>query len=448
MKRILSLVAGIALYASTVVAQGSLLQFNENITDMFSDNESIMCLQSNESMSFSLPYTAAAKHVEFKYHGIYCVTDVMMAYDVTEKVFLKGLNISGGWQWRRQSGFGIGVSYLSDAEGVFSQMPIYAELRSHYLRNQVTPYTSLTAGYTLPMGRQNGNKEMSPADIELTSQNRYVEFRYIFRNFGHVDYTALMTLNEVDESNNMKLEYKYNTNAYSTTGYGLVVEGTNTTETDKIKEKEVTMYYKGKPGDIMCNLTSTAMNLTYLGLSKNDFDYTICPECSTRCSSNDQLEDFLDCVRKTKKMDSRLGYSTWRKLAELFGVSMTTKYSDPQKFNALNNQSFINEINGYLSSGKSIQMSVWPGCKGHIVRLVAISTEGIVVDDPYGDVIRTKTCGKKTPRQTGFMHRQSCNSGGYNKNTNSQSSIVGKHNLWKWDEIKDVTCKGIFIFDK
>lgn len=160
MKRILSLVAGIALYASTVVAQVSLLQFNENITDMFSDNESIMCLQSNESMSFSLPYTAAAKHVEFKYHGIYCVTDVMMAYDVTEKVFLKGLNISGGWQWRRQSGFGIGVSYLSDAEGVFSQMPIYAELRSHYLRNQVTPYTSLTAGYTLPMGRQNGNKEM------------------------------------------------------------------------------------------------------------------------------------------------------------------------------------------------------------------------------------------------------------------------------------------------
>ena len=218
--------------------------------------------------------------------------------------------------------------------------------------------------------------------------------------------------------------------------------------TDKIKEKEVTMYYKGKPGDIMCNLTSTAMNLTYLGLSKNDFDYTICPECSTRCSSNDQLEDFLDCVRKTKKMDSRLGYSTWRKLAELFGVSMTTKYSDPQKFNALNNQTFINEINGYLSSGKSIQMSVWPGCKGHIVRLVAISTEGIVVDDPYGDVIRTKTCGKKTPRQTGFMHRQSCNSGGYNKNTDSQSSIVGKHNLWKWDEIKDVTCKGIFIFDK
>ena len=219
--------------------------------------------------------------------------------------------------------------------------------------------------------------------------------------------------------------------------------------TDKIKEKEVTMYYKGKPGDIMCNLTSTAMNLTYLGLSKNDFDYTICPECSTRCSSNDQLEDFLDCVRKTKKMKkSRLGYSTWSDLAELFGVSMTTKYSDPQKFNALNNQTFINEINGYLSSGKSIQMSVWPGCKGHIVRLVAISTEGIVVDDPYGDVIRTKTCGKKTPRQTGFMHRQSCNSGGYNKNTNSQSSIVGKHNLWKWDEIKDVTCKGIFIFDK
>ena len=101
MKRILSLIAGIALYASTVVAQGTLLQFNESTaTDMFSNNETIMKLQSNEAMPFSLPYTAA-KHVEFKYHGIYCVTDVMMAYDFVEKVSLKGMNISGGWQWRR-----------------------------------------------------------------------------------------------------------------------------------------------------------------------------------------------------------------------------------------------------------------------------------------------------------------------------------------------------------
>ena len=76
------------------------------------------------------------------------------------KVFLKGINLSGGWQWRRQSGFGIGVSYLADGEGVFSQMPIYAELRTHYLRNQVTPYTSLTAGYTIPMGKKNNSNEM------------------------------------------------------------------------------------------------------------------------------------------------------------------------------------------------------------------------------------------------------------------------------------------------
>ena len=47
MKRILSLIAGIALYASTVVAQGTLLQFNESTaTDMFSNNETIMKLQS------------------------------------------------------------------------------------------------------------------------------------------------------------------------------------------------------------------------------------------------------------------------------------------------------------------------------------------------------------------------------------------------------------------
>lgn len=158
MKRILALIAGVVISISSMGQELS-LQFsperNYNLTSM----DISMLEESELSAPLSLPF-AAPKHVEFKYHGVYCVTDVAMAYDLTEKVFLKGINISGGWQWRRHSGFGVGISYLTDAEGVFSQMPMFLEWRCHMLRSQVTPFTSLTAGYTLPMGRMNGNKEM------------------------------------------------------------------------------------------------------------------------------------------------------------------------------------------------------------------------------------------------------------------------------------------------
>ncbi|MBO7200938.1 MAG: hypothetical protein J6V54_06030 [Bacteroidales bacterium] len=155
MKKLFTLVVALSLYAISS-GQGMSLRLDDNSFPNMLESSSI------ESMMETSPLSSPSvlpKHIEFKHYGPYCVTDIAMAYDFTEKVFLKGINISGGWQWRRQSGFGIGVSYLADGEGVFSQMPIYAELRTHYLRNQVTPYTSLTAGYTIPMGKKNNSNE-------------------------------------------------------------------------------------------------------------------------------------------------------------------------------------------------------------------------------------------------------------------------------------------------
>lgn len=156
MKKLFVLVVAVALYTFSNAQGMSLSLEDKSFQDILSSSVDVSLI---ETSPLSVP-SVLPKHVEFKYHGAYCVADIAMAYDFTEKVFLKGINLSGGWQWRRQSGFGIGVSYLADGEGVFSQMPIYAELRTHYLRNQVTPYTSLTAGYTIPMGRKNNSNEM------------------------------------------------------------------------------------------------------------------------------------------------------------------------------------------------------------------------------------------------------------------------------------------------
>ena len=100
------------------------------------------------------------------------------------------------------------------------------------------------------------NTQMNPGNIALTSSNNYVEFRYTFRNFGDADYTGLLTLDEVTTENNMKIEYKYNTSAYSTASYGLVVEGVDSASADKIKTRgtekytEMTYYIKVSAKDL------------------------------------------------------------------------------------------------------------------------------------------------------------------------------------------------------
>ena len=84
---------------------------------------------------------------------------------------------------------------------------------------------------------EENNAQMNPGNIALSSANNFVEFRYTFRNFGDADYTGLLTLDEVTTENNMKIEYKYNDEEYSTSSYGLVVEGVDTASADKIKTR-------------------------------------------------------------------------------------------------------------------------------------------------------------------------------------------------------------------
>ncbi len=187
MKKLLLFLTVIALYG-TMQGQDSLFVLKQKPIQGFLDME-IASASLETSVSPAVLPVSLPVHVEFKYHGLYCVTDLAFAYDVTESTFLTGLNISGGWQWRRQSGFGIGLSYLADSKGVFSQMPIYAELRTHYLRSRLTPFTSLTAGYTLPLGRKGitdeGTTEVLKGGVMvgLSIGGRYAFSRNVGFNF-------------------------------------------------------------------------------------------------------------------------------------------------------------------------------------------------------------------------------------------------------------------------
>lgn len=87
-------------------------------------------------------------------------------------------------------------------------------------------------------------------------------------------------------------------------------------------------------------------------------------------------------------------------------------------------------------------MSLFPPNKGHIVRVVSVSDEGIVFDDPYG---------KLTP--AGFINRQKgatgyiTETGRNNPKVESQKNR-GMHVLYTWTDLTNCTIKYYYVINK
>lgn len=107
---------------------------------------------------------AAQRHIEFLWRGVYFVGDASYGINLNRSAdnfskindtiasFMPGL--TAGYQFRKEAGVGAGFYYLADPTGAFKQLPVFAELRSHFLRSRLTPYTVIQLGYTMPVGTQ------------------------------------------------------------------------------------------------------------------------------------------------------------------------------------------------------------------------------------------------------------------------------------------------------
>jgi hypothetical protein len=171
--------------------------------------------------------------------------------------------------------------------------------------------------------------------------------------------------------------------------------------------------------DGMCNLTTLAMNFEYLGITSPD--------------PNMQFEDYLEKMRKEKEYNQRTNPESWKELAKDLGIKS-------KKIGLWTNkkQIIIDLLQPHINLGRSISLSVFPACKGHIVRIQNIVPEGLIIDDPFGLV-------------NNFKQRNECGSG-YIGTSNAQNekngSIKGKNNLWTWNDINDTILKYAIIFYK
>lgn len=116
---------------------------------------------------------------------------------------------------------------------------------------------------------------------------------------------------------------------------------------------------------------------------------------------------------------------------------LTAEEKETKKNNRIN--SLKEEINGQLKKGHSVLMSLFPPNKGHIVRVVSVSDEGIVFDDPYGNL-----------PPAGFIARQK-GATGYNKKSDRNNPKVesqknrGKHVLYTWTDLTNCTIKYYYV---
>ncbi|HEX2921439.1 MAG TPA: C39 family peptidase [Bacteroidales bacterium] len=188
--------------------------------------------------------------------------------------------------------------------------------------------------------------------------------------------------------------------------------GSPATDEDIANNSWMTTYNISTAGDIMCNLTSEAMCLEYLGITPP------CKGCSSNCNSYDQFEDYMECTRVDKGFDHRGKANTREELAELFynvgyeSVILKTYEKDVIE----------NKLRTSLEDGCSVLISAF----GHNVRLQGITKDGLVVDDPYGKVVDFSQSGV-TPKYK--------KDGKDYRNGEDFTGKEGDNNVWKWTDL-------------
>ena len=156
----------------------------------------------------------AQRHIEFRWHGVYLTGDLTYGANINRAMEEGGVvgdtlsafmpTFTAGFQFRKEAAVGLGFSYVADPTGAYTQLPVFVELRSHYMRSRLTPYSVLQVGYTLPLGM---SSTPNPVSNKIEEGGLYVGIevggRYAINRSTAVALHAtyrLLQMNEVSRS--------------------------------------------------------------------------------------------------------------------------------------------------------------------------------------------------------------------------------------------------------
>jgi peptidoglycan hydrolase-like protein with peptidoglycan-binding domain len=220
-------------------------------------------------------------------------------------------------------------------------------------------------------------------------------------------------------------------------------------------------------GDATCNVTTLAMQL--LGLANGDeakvmqSALALCKKHNVSAvSASTQLEEILRKLtivaagNKEKINDIPVWQWSWvlDKTAELF-TDLVSHVDDASKFwEIMSKEKYFEKIVPALKEGAEVMLSNKLTSGGHIAFLVSVRDEGIVINDPYGIMVKDHkyirnaeqvTEAKKatiTSNQSIVDTRLKLNSGMKTKimqllqTGGTFPANSGEKNFYTWDEVK------------
>ncbi|MEA5468012.1 S8 family serine peptidase [Spirulina sp. 06S082] len=162
-------------------------------------------------------------------------------------------------------------------------------------------------------------------------------------------------------------------------------------------------------GGQLCSLTSLAMALSYLGVSIDDYEGVEALELT----SDTQFEDALNQFRVEENLGNYIAMRSWLPNAmPKFNVE-TDLYNN--SLGIKDRSWYETEVQQKLRDGQSVIIST----NGHIVRLQAITEDGIIVDDPYGRSYLTGSSGIEWSHLNHFR----------------TYDTAGEDTLWTWNDL-------------
>ncbi|NME67450.1 hypothetical protein [Flammeovirga aprica] len=143
----------------------------------------------------------------------------------------------------------------------------------------------------------------------------------------------------------------------------------------------------------------------------------------------------------TEELAIRTNSNVWKKLAADFNVN--TKYVKIES----GKKEKILPLQEELEKGNAVLLSVFSNGsgKGHIVRLQEINDEGIIVDDPYGDV--SERLELRENKKSGYYKNGLKDQRNHHSKKLNQPKM-GEDNLWKWENLEKTIIKYAHIYSK
>lgn len=182
-------------------------------------------------------------------------------------------------------------------------------------------------------------------------------------------------------------------------------------------------------GDVMCNITCTAMALEMLGLENP-------------CAPD--IEQFEDCI-ETEITEKHYGTFNFEQLNDSTEYDNSREWHDSRNSAVLNmygDKVEVGDTTCYMKKDAGVAKEyiisklkrgdgVIVSFAGHFIRIVSCDDEGFVYDDPYG----TFTITKSNPRKWNNANKLNVESG------------VGDNNVRKWSDFDILTNKTKFYIE-